>query len=427
MKTRKPQGLPWMPVLLAGGLAWGHAQGEPLAAAQDRAPNGAASVSVAGSSVGDSCARDLEPIPAFLLENDAGGKDLQALRGDGVLMAALHKARAAAAQAGDEKACLNALNGYLKTWRKGHLWVQSQALVPETDKAPDAVAEVPKPLSRSPSLRLLSKSTALLTLRSFAPAYRDALDQLLKQNRQALQSRPYWVIDVRDNDGGSDSSYAPLSPWLLSHETLTIGPEWLATPANIRAQAQICERYAPGDKTCSDFMARVVDKLKAVPVGSWVVAEDKGPLIYEREARPEPKRPQRVAILMDKECASSCEQFLLDMRQSYQVKLLGRPSAGALDYSNVRPFDLPSGQRQLWYATSRTKRLPAIPVDGVGVLPDIALPQPQDAMAEAQELLQVQRWLEGGSLNAEALTAPLAPIKPPQRKIPAKPSPAAAR
>jgi hypothetical protein len=88
----------------------------------------------------------------------------------------------------------------------------------------------------------------------------------------------------------------------------------------------------------------------------------------------------------------------LDIRQSYSVKLLGRRTYGALDYSNVRPHDLPSGQRILWYATSRSMRIPNLPVDAVGILPDIYLPPPKDDKSRAEEVVQVHRWLEGGSL-----------------------------
>ena len=51
--------------------------------------------------------------------------------------------------------------------------------------------------------------------------------------------------------------------------------------------------------------------------------------------------PQRVAVLVDKRCGSTCEEFLLVARQSFKVKLFGQSSAGSLDYSNLRPFTLP--------------------------------------------------------------------------------------
>jgi hypothetical protein len=81
-------------------------------------------------------------------------------------------------------------------------------------------------------------------------------------------------------------------------------------------------------------------------------------------------------------------------------KVLGRPSHGSLDYSNLRPHRLPSGERLLLYATSRSNRLPDLPIDLAGVQPDIYLPEPADEVARTREVLQVQRWLEQGSLKA---------------------------
>ena len=121
--------------------------------------------------------------------------------------------------------------------------------------------------------------------------------------------------------------------------------------------------------------------------------------VFERGPAAEKRRPQKVAVLMDKDCGSSCEQFLLTARQGFGVKLLGRPSFGALDYSNMRPYALPSGRRDLWYTTSRSLRLPQLPVDTLGVLPDILLPELHSAGDAAAEVQAVQRWLEGGTLQ----------------------------
>lgn len=350
-------------------------------------------------SVGESCSRDLEALPGFILENDAGGRDLLALRGEAALAAALQTARAAAAQAQDEKACMASLGSYLRSWRKGHLWVENQVKTDSADE-PGAVGAA-SAVSLEPDLRLLSPRTALLTLRSFAPAQREALQRLLIGQRKALQQRPNWIIDLRYNEGGSDTSFMPLLPWVVSGEMAVVGVEWLATPANIRAQEQVCARYAPGDKDCIEQTGKLVARLRQVAPGSFAQLDEAATAYSSVPAQPGP-RPQRVAVLMDKDCASSCEQLLLTLRQSFAVKLLGRPSYGALDYSNVRPLDLPSGQRQLWYATSRSRRLPAMPVDAIGVLPDIALPAPADAAAAEAEVQQVQRWLEGGSLQPAA-------------------------
>jgi hypothetical protein len=82
------------------------------------------------------------------------------------------------------------------------------------------------------------------------------------------------------------------------------------------------------------------------------------------------------------------------VRQSANVKLFGRRTAGVLDYSNVRPQALPSGGRLLWYATSRSLRLPYLPVDAAGISPDIYLPPAAPGADPAAEIERVRAWLE---------------------------------
>jgi len=119
---------------------------------------------------------------------------------------------------------------------------------------------------------------------------------------------------------------------------------------------------------------------------------------YGREERLEPHRPSRVAILIDGRCASSCEQFALDARQSFSVKLIGQHTSGSLDYANLRPHDLPSGKRRLMYATTRSARIPGLMVDVAGVPPDIYLPVEAGDDPKYDEVKCAQSWLEGGSL-----------------------------
>lgn len=337
------------------------------------------------------CLQDLEAIPPFLLENDAGAKDHLAQKGQSPFDAALGIARAESKNAQDASSCSQALNKYLQTWRSSHLGVDGTE-----SGTSDMIAMAADEETKRPQFKALSRHTALLTLPSFFNQYREDLKTLLQRHRTDLQARPYWIVDVRKNDGGSDSTYEPLLPWLVGNERVDVGAEWLVTPHNIAAQEAICAQFAPGDAECESFTKRAVEAMRGAPAGSYV-ADGSGDLSFE-PAQPELRRPRRVAVLVDSACGSSCEEFLLTVKQSFSVKLVGRGSHGGLDYSNLRPFHLPSGKRQLWYATSRSKRLPHLPVDLTGVLPDVYLPEPADERERAEEILRVQRWLEGGSL-----------------------------
>ena len=86
--------------------------------------------------------------------------------------------------------------------------------------------------------------------------------------------------------------------------------------------------------------------------------------------------PRRVAVIVNRGCGSTCEQFVLAARQSKKVTLYGTNTAGVLDYANLLFAPIGScSDLSLHYATSRTKRLPQQPVAPMGIAPDVAIPE----------------------------------------------------
>jgi hypothetical protein len=350
------------------------------------------------SAVADLCAKDLEVIPGFLLENDTGAKDHLAQFGQKHFDDALAKSKVAALQVSDADGCEEVLNQYLRAWRKGHLAAAPGSLTKAAAGSPYAQTGT-APLRHAPKFQILSDKTILLTLSGFGDENRLPLIALLQQNHAALAKHPNWIIDVRANGGGSDSSYEPILAWLLPDESVSVGAMWLVTPANLQAQRDVCKiKDAPCDPETEKFINDAVAHMCTAPTGSLVPQDDKGGITFDRQKSLEPQRPSRVAILIDGWCASSCEEFLLAARQSFKVKLIGRRTFGSLDFSNLRPFALPSGERLLWYATSRSLRIPDLPVDLAGIPPDIYLPLAPGEHSEEEEVVRVQSWLEGGSL-----------------------------
>lgn len=345
------------------------------------------------------CGQDLETIPGFLLENDTGARDYLAQFGQKYFDDALAEAKSAALQIRGNASCAPVISKYLRAWRRGHLWVEDIAAAP-TAVVPEqpAVGASAQHLKSTPTVEILSAKTLLLTLKNFAPYNRDALIALIQARREDLEGHPNWIIDVRGNGGGSDNSYTPLMPWLIPDEYASAGTAILATPANIEGWTRVCALYAPDDAECQSSLSDWIARMRKAAPGTYVAMDDSGAMSYGRVEGLEPHCPLRVAIIIDGGCGSSCEQFALDARQSFNVKLIGRHTAGSLDYSNVRPHDLPSGRRRLWYATTRSARIPGLMVDVAGVPPDIYLPMEAGDDAKYEEVLRVQSWLEGGSL-----------------------------
>jgi hypothetical protein len=354
------------------------------------------------------CVKDLEVIPGFLLENDTGAKEHLAQFGQKHFDDAFAEAKDAAMKVSDADGCGQVLNRYLWAWRKGHLevWPDPRTLTKPAAGTPPAKTSA-APRKDEPIVQILSRQTILLTLKSFRSQNREPLIALLKRNHKALANHPNWIIDVRGNGGGSDSSYEPVLAWLLPDEMVSVGVMWLATPANLEGHRDVCAIAAPGDTECEKEINEVIALIRNAPTGSLVpgaptgslVSRDyKGGISFERQEQLEPRRPSRVAILIDGGCASSCENFLLAARQSFNVKLIGRRTYGCTDFGDMRPFALPSGQRLLWYATERSLRIPDLPVDLAGIPPDIYLPLAKGDHAKEEEVGRVQSWLEGGSM-----------------------------
>jgi hypothetical protein len=345
------------------------------------------------------CVKDLESIPSFLLENDAGARVHLAQLGQKYFDDALAEAKKEAAQIDNDHSCAFAISKYLQAWRRGHLGIEDLSGAPAV-KGAELSAEVVAALHAmtDPAIEILSAKTLRLTLKTFAPFSREPLIALLKVHHDDLVGHENWIVDVRGNGGGTDRSYQPLMPWLMPDELANAGVEILVTPANLEGWTRACALYAPGDKECEDNLREPIERMRKAKPGTYVAAEASGRMSYAHVEGLEAHRPSRVAILIDAGCVSSCEQFLLEARQSFNVKLIGQHTLGALDYSNLRPHDLPSGMRRLRYATTRSTRIPGLMVDVAGIPPDIYLPIEPASDSKQEEVHRVQSWLEGGSL-----------------------------
>ena len=242
-------------------------------------------------------------------------------------------------------------------------------LPPWLRRWPDAPDDVPPALERTlANARFAAYDVAPGVVLVQVPTFNDphGIDSLFAAEGARIRGAERLVIDVRGNGGGSDYNYRELTPLLATGPVRAVGMMALATDANIAANDAMAH-----DTTYPDAQRRglawLTDQMRKHR-GAWAVLGD------DERTDPARARPVAVAVLVDRGCASSCEQFLLAARQSRKVTLYGDRSGGVLDYGNVRSEPMPGGTLILNRPITRTKRLPANPVDNIGIAPDVRVP-----------------------------------------------------
>ena len=216
----------------------------------------------------------------------------------------------------------------------------------------------------------LNDSTGYLRVKSFDLHYAHSIDSVINANLQSIQSMPRLVIDLRWNGGGGDRSTGFLQPIVYTNPIKCIGDDLLITPDNITAWENMINRYrSVMPKINLDHIMQLLEQGRG-KARSWVnfASDINGilPAVWPM--------PVKVAIVINHDCGSTTEEFLLAARQSKKVVIAGAPSRGVLDYSNVVEKDFFNPNFELHYPTTRSRRIDVgLGIDNVGIQPDIPL------------------------------------------------------
>jgi hypothetical protein len=231
--------------------------------------------------------------------------------------------------------------------------------------------------------RRISAQTYYIGIGSFDESNTWPVDSLFHADSAILASVPNLILDLRGNDGGSDFVYSPLLPWLYSGPVTMAGIDVLATDDNVKGWAALLEAKDIPEANKMK-LRRIIAQMQSMP-GQRVEIYH-GDTVRLPEIRP---FPQKIVVLIDGDCASSAEQFLLGAMQSRKVTLMGQHTAGILDYANVRDVALPCLPFILHYATTRSQWIDAGKgIDNVGIKPQVVLGANQDWVEEARRYLE---------------------------------------
>ena len=272
----------------------------------------------------------------------------------------------------------------LRTWtnyfKDSHLRVQLdwryRQKYPEVSKQLNARFAKPKnntilteKLESKTNIKILDDKTVQLRLPSFEWSEKKNIDSLLKAYAQDIKKLPNWIIDLRGNVGGTDYAFSGLMPYIYTSPIKIKPDEFLSSKENIKI---LTENLKDNElsKAGKDFIANLIKLMNQHP-NKFVNPSGKDS--FEIKLDTVYPYPSNVAILIDRNTASSAESFLLSAIQSTKVKVYGENSTGMLDYNNTQFFDIPCKDFNLVIPIGRSKRLPEKPIDNIGIKPDVKI------------------------------------------------------
>ena len=209
----------------------------------------------------------------------------------------------------------------------------------------------------------------------------EAISRLYQECLQKIAETQTLIIDVRYNNGGTDSLYFPLLHLGLEegkgYDTLDLqddGMEILYTEGNVDRRLKDFETWLQQENISPDTVKLIEDFRN-----NLLQNRGKGYVRYQDdqdELFPGVKGghyPEQIFVLSDIYCASSGDNFVKMMKNFKKVTVIGRPTLGILDYSNCCKVDyddyflmFPTSR---WLAIDKGKGM-----TDKGVLPDIEVP-----------------------------------------------------
>lgn len=307
-------------------------------------------------------------------ENDAGFQYIIDQKGMESYKAHNHAFEIKLTQVTNPDSCVKGIAKWAKFFRVGHFGFivnQTSSNKNFDDKSrPSTFKIAPKiTLDRNiPSAAIVDSITVVLRIPTFNSRYKKAIDSVIKSNDGIIKNHKNLIIDITNNGGGDDRSFAEIIPYLYTNPIRNVSVARLSTLHNNQFWEDQLKQPNMSE-TDKSYYVSALTKLKA-NLGKFVVLNDS---VYTTRYSNVYRLSQHVAILINDKNGSTAEQFLLAARQSNKTKLFGITTMGELDISNMYSITSPNGKYTLWYCMSKSLRIPEYTIDNKGLSPDYFL------------------------------------------------------
>ncbi len=233
--------------------------------------------------------------------------------------------------------------------------------------------------------RKINDSITYLKVPTFSGSYNAKLDSFYKAVDSAVIAHPYLIIDVRNNGGGSDRNAIKLMEYFYSQPIRTDKVDHYVTEDNINMWESWYENARQDTvnfgKWQLKWFRKTIKKLKKAKPNTFL-NRSKGRKIKRKVKEP---WPEKVVILYNKYCASSCETLLFWAKQSEEAILAGENSGGYVGYGEVGTVTTPCYGFDLTCTMTRYQDQRNYEV--VGIEPDFKLDPSRDWILQATEIL----------------------------------------
>lgn len=212
--------------------------------------------------------------------------------------------------------------------------------------------------------RTLSKQTNYLKIPSFDLHFKEKIDSIIEVHKVEFESKENLIIDLRNNGGGGFDAFFELLPYCLDSK-------YVETPyyASVWVSKDNFNYY---DKTKFDYTETKQDSIDELNYIEFLAK-------YKNQFSPISKHidtielnlnaPKSIAILINRNTASSAEGFVMQVKNSKKVHVFGENSAGAITYGDWRPLAIP--ELGIWVAMTTKKMIfnEAIEIESIGIQP----------------------------------------------------------
>jgi hypothetical protein len=209
--------------------------------------------------------------------------------------------------------------------------------------------------------RAWDKETFYIQLQNLEPGVGPLIDSLVQMHKPAILKSRNLILDLRDNQGGDLTAFDPFWPLILDRPAVLYGTTWFCSPGNLESYDRQIESLDGQIDPEFQILAKEMRQHKGQ---FWTLPND---TLIPDTVFP---YPEKVILLVNEQCKSSTEDFILTARTSGKVVVAGTSTGGVADLEETVDVGLPCPELVLFHPIGISNRLPQIPLDGIGIAPD---------------------------------------------------------